>query len=157
MKKLNVFYCKFYFDLDKWPQSLNAQFSPKDWLFRAVNPIQDGLFLGLLTDVGRAFWPSLTKICHTHPTMTKLGTVIPYLRKTQKIYKSRDTSLEFCWHENFFTRNQQILLHQEIQLYMGFWCIIYNYFNFSWVLNNCFNKNGYNFDDVSKNGYFRPS
>ena len=26
----------------------------------------------------------------------KRGTIIPYLRKIQKIYKSRDTSLDFC-------------------------------------------------------------
>ena len=32
----------------------------------------------------------------SHPTLTKLGTVIPYLKKTQKIHKSHDTSLEFC-------------------------------------------------------------
>ena len=32
----------------------------------------------------------------THPTMKKLGTVIPYLKKIQKIHKSRDTPLEFC-------------------------------------------------------------
>ena len=63
-----------------------------------------------------AFWPPLSKICHTYPTMMKLGTVIPYLRKTQKMYKSRDTSLDFCRNQHFFTRNQQILLHQEIQV-----------------------------------------
>ena len=40
--------------------------------------------------------PPLPKTCHTYPTMIKLGTVIPYLKKTQKLYKSRDTSLEFC-------------------------------------------------------------
>ena len=32
----------------------------------------------------------------SHPTLTKLGTVIPYLKKTQKIHKSHETSLEFC-------------------------------------------------------------
>ena len=32
----------------------------------------------------------------TYPTMMKLGTVIPYLRKIKKVYKSRDTTLEFC-------------------------------------------------------------
>ena len=32
----------------------------------------------------------------THPTMMKLGKVIPYLKKIQKIYKSRDTPPEFC-------------------------------------------------------------
>ena len=32
----------------------------------------------------------------TYPTITKLGTVITYLRKIKKIYESRDTPLEFC-------------------------------------------------------------
>ena len=31
------------------------------------------------------------KICHTYPTTMKLGTVIPYPKKIQKIYESRDT------------------------------------------------------------------
>ena len=34
----------------------------------------------------------LPKICHTYPAMMKLGTVIPYLKKIQKIYESRDTN-----------------------------------------------------------------
>ena len=40
--------------------------------------------------------PTLLKICHTYPTTMKLGTVIPYPKKIQKIYESRDTPLEFC-------------------------------------------------------------
>ena len=40
--------------------------------------------------------PPLPKICHTCPTMMKLGTVIPYLKKIQKIYESRDIPREFC-------------------------------------------------------------
>ena len=48
------------------------------------------------------FWPPLSKICHTYPTMMKLGIVVPYLGKTQKLYKSRDTSLDFCSHQHFF-------------------------------------------------------
>ena len=32
----------------------------------------------------------------TYHTMMKLGTVIPYLRKIQEMYKSRDIFLEFC-------------------------------------------------------------
>ena len=39
---------------------------------------------------------SLPKICHTYPTIMKLDTVVPYLKKIQKKYKSRDTVLEFC-------------------------------------------------------------
>ena len=37
-------------------------------------------------------WPKrspLPKICHTYPVKMKLGTVIPELKKTQKIYESR--------------------------------------------------------------------
>ena len=35
----------------------------------------------------------LPKICHTYSTMMKLGTVIPYLKKIQKLFESSDTSL----------------------------------------------------------------
>ena len=55
-----------------------------------INLIQDGLFRGC----SKA--RPLPKIRHTYPTMMKLGTVIPYLKKIQKIYESRDTPLEFC-------------------------------------------------------------
>ena len=34
--------------------------------------------------------PPLPKICHRYPAMMKLGTVIPYLKKVQKIYKSHE-------------------------------------------------------------------
>ena len=46
----------------------------------------------------------LLKVCHTYPAMMKLGTVIPYLKKIQKIYKPCDTPFEFCWHQHLFTR-----------------------------------------------------
>ena len=53
-----------------------------------LNPIQDGLFRGC-SRMGRggAFLPPLPKIRHTYPTLMKLGTVIPSLRKIQKMYK----------------------------------------------------------------------
>ena len=47
-----------------------------------LNPVQDG--------------SPLPKIYRTYPTIMKLDTVIPYLEKIQKIYKSCDTLLEFC-------------------------------------------------------------
>ena len=40
--------------------------------------------------------PPLPTICRTYPTMIKLDRVIPYPKKIQKTYKSRDTPLEFC-------------------------------------------------------------
>ena len=33
--------------------------------------------------------------------MMKIGTVVPYPNKTQRMYESRDTPLEFCWHQHF--------------------------------------------------------
>ena len=65
-----------------------------------VNPIQDGHFRGCSRmGVGAKSHPpaspGLHKICHTYPIMMKLGTVIPYLKKIQKIYESRDTPPEF--------------------------------------------------------------
>ena len=38
----------------------------------------------------------LPKICHTYPTMMDLGTVIPYLKKAQKIDELRDTPPDYC-------------------------------------------------------------
>ena len=72
-------------------------------------PIRDGLFRGC--------WPPIENICHTYLTLMKLGTLTPCLKKIQKIHKSRDTPLEFSWHQHFFTENQQVLVYQEIQVY----------------------------------------
>ena len=59
------------------------------------NPIQDELFRGC-SRMGGTFLVVLLKIGHTYPTIIKLGTVIPYLRKIQKMHKSSDTPLDFC-------------------------------------------------------------
>ena len=40
--------------------------------------------------------PSLKPASHTYPTFMRFATVIPYLKKTQKIYKAPDTTFEFC-------------------------------------------------------------
>ena len=49
----------------------------------------------LLTLIRMGFFGAAPKICHTYRTMMKLGTVISYPKKIQKIYESRDTPLEF--------------------------------------------------------------
>ena len=59
------------------------------------NPIRDGLFQGCARMGGGKKAP-LPKICHTYPTIMKLGTVISYLKKILKVYESRDTPLGFC-------------------------------------------------------------
>ena len=71
-------------------------------------------FSWLLTDEGEGV--SRKKICYTYPTIMKFGTVIPYLKKTEKMYQSRDTPLEFCRNQDCFIGNQQILLYQKIQI-----------------------------------------
>ena len=40
--------------------------------------------------------PPIPKICQTYPAITKLGRVLPYLNKIQKLHESRYTSLDFC-------------------------------------------------------------
>ena len=116
----------------------------------ASNPIQNRHFRGC-SWMGEAKKAPLPKICHTYPAMMKHGTVIPYLNKIQKIFESRDISSKFCWHQHFFTGNQQILIYQEIQIQIAFWFIISNSFNSSWAFKDFFNKHDYDFDDVSRN------
>ena len=56
----------------------------------------------MVGSVGAKMPHPLPKICHTYPTMVKFGTVVPYLKKIQKIYESRDTRPELCWYQHFF-------------------------------------------------------
>ena len=63
--------------------------------------IQNGHFWGcskMLTGWGGTWGKKapLPKICHTYPIMMKLGTVIPYFKKIQKIHESCDTSPNVC-------------------------------------------------------------
>ena len=62
---------------------------------KPLNPIQDGPFWGCLR-MGQAKSTPIPKISHAYSTMMKLGIVIPYPKKIQKIDESRDTLLEFC-------------------------------------------------------------
>ena len=50
---------------------------------------------------GQKGTPTVPKICHRYPSMMKLGTVIPHLKKIQKICESRDISPEFCLRQYF--------------------------------------------------------
>ena len=90
------------------------------------------------------------KIRHTYSTMMKLGTVIPYLRKIQKIYKSRDTSLEFCWHQYFSPEINSFIYIRKYKYKLHFDALTSNFVNFFWVFEDCFNKDGCNFDMSAK-------
>ena len=53
-----------------------------------------GLFIEAAHRLGDQKDP-FPEICLTYPTMMTFGIVIPYPKKIEKIYKSRDTPLEF--------------------------------------------------------------
>ena len=59
----------------------------------------------------------LPKNCRTYPTKMKLGAVIPYLKNTQKIHKSRDRPHEFCAFFDWKSVNFAILENANIQIY----------------------------------------
>ena len=109
-----------------------------------------GIF-GALHVWGGAKKVTLPKMCHTYLAITKLDTVIPDLREIPKIYKSRDTSLKFCWYQYFLSGNQQILIYQIIQIVIAFWFITSDFLIFFWVFKDFFHKLVYNFDNISKN------
>ena len=64
-------------------------------LFKALNPIQDQPFRGCSPiawgEGGGGHKGPIPKFCHTYLRMTKLDTVIPYLKKIQKIYLNHVT------------------------------------------------------------------
>ena len=62
-----------------------------------LKPVQHGLFLGCSwMDGGGAKRPSFPKICHTYPTMMKLGGNYTLPKEETKNYDPHDTPLEFC-------------------------------------------------------------
>ena len=46
----------------------------------------------MYTGSNEIFDNNMSNICHPYPTVMALDTVIPYLKKIQKTYKSRDTA-----------------------------------------------------------------
>ena len=70
-----------------------------------------------------------------------------YIKKIQKIYKSRDTPLKAC--SIFYRKSENFVISRNTDID---WILIdiNNFFNFVWVLKVCFNKHGCNFDDISK-------
>ena len=52
----------------------------------------------------------------THPTMKKLGTLIPHLKVKKKHINYVTHLLSSARHQHFFTGNEQLSLYQEIQI-----------------------------------------
>ena len=95
------------------------------------------------------------KICHTYPTLMKLGTVVPCLKKIQKyinhvahLLSSADTSIFSPKISNFcYIRKYSYRLHFNA-CFLGFLTSF-------WVFKCCFDKYWWICDDVSKIGYSR--
>ena len=98
----------------------------------------------------------LPKTCHTYPTMMKLGTLVPCLKKIQKIYKPRDAPLGSA--DSIFSpemRRFSYIKKYRYRLYFDMlFLILLTFFE---SLKIFYNKHGYNFDDVNKSGYSGPS
>ena len=91
-------------------------FSTTEILIDCFNPIHDGILpsCSRLWGGGRAKRPPFLKFFKQILQWWNLA-VITYLKKTQKIYESSETPLEFRWHQPLLTKNQQLLLYQKIQ------------------------------------------
>ena len=57
------------------------------------------------------------KISRTYHTIMKLSTVIPYLKMIQKIYKSRDTSLEFPDISIFYKKSATFVVSKNTDIH----------------------------------------
>ena len=101
-----------------------------------INHIQDGVFRAAHGWSGGKK-TRLPKICHTYPITMKLGTVIRYLKKIQRLLNHMTHPLSSADISAFFTGNQPILLYQEIQICIPFRYLISNSSNFSWVFKDC--------------------
>ena len=83
---------------------------------RSFNPIKNRHFHRRVKGEGIGKTP-LAKICQTYPKLMKLVTVVPCLKKIQKLYKSCITNHvliikyinhDFCWHQHFSTEISNI-------------------------------------------------
>ena len=99
MKEIKVPKCYSYLKL-----IVQAHFQVD--FFHNINPIQDGSFRGcswIVVVVGGGEGQASKKPSPSFKSVTHIlqWWNLPYLKKIHKIYKSRDTLLEFCWNQHF--------------------------------------------------------
>ena len=88
-----------------------------------------GLFVAAHRCWGSKSPSSSAKVCYTGPTMIKLGTSIPYLKKMQK-YKNHVTHSSSSADISFFFHQKLIvLLYKEMQVKNGFYHVFSNSFD----------------------------
>ena len=98
----------------------------------------------------------LTKICYIYPTMMKLGKSYRLPKEDQKIYINHVTHpMNFADISIFHRKLANFAISRNTDIDCN---LIHNsqFSNSYLVFKYFFNKHGYNFDDVSKNGYPRP-
>ena len=101
--------------------------------------------------------PAPLKMCHTYRAIMKLDTVIPCLKKIQKIHNSRDAATSFAKISIFPQKISSFCYIKKPRYRL--------YFNAQFLillilfesLNVFFNKYDWDFDDISKIGYTSPS
>ena len=115
-----------------------------------INSFKVTLFrLGFFRAAHRWEWgkdPHLPKICHTYPTMMKVGTVIPYpkkkvQRRSKKYMKHVKHSLSSADISIFHRKSLNFAISRNTDTH----CILYiisTSFHFSWVIKEFFNKFG---------------
>ena len=111
-----------------------------------LNPIQDGSFRGCSQKGGEG--GRGTK----GPPFLKSVTNILYLSINHVTHHLRSSDISI-----FLTEISKFCYIEKYRYKFVRWYIISNSFNFLWVAKHFFNKHGYNFDDVNKNGYSRRS
>ena len=95
--------------------------------------------------------PLLLKICHTYPTMMKVGTFIPYLNKIQKNIDHVTNPWVLLKSAAFPQKSTNFAISRNIDIdCLLIICSSYSFLIALRVSMDCFNKHGYNFDDVSK-------
>ena len=104
--------------MEEFLENYDFEFRKKN--YSEINSIKDEPFTGSPRMVGEAKnspppW-NLSHISYNDETWHSY--TLP--KKIQTIYNTRDTPLEFCCYQDFFTGNQQLLLYQEIQIYVAF-------------------------------------
>ena len=95
-------------------------------LFRATQRLGGGR--------GRAKRPPLPKICYTYSTTMKRGSHTSSKEHPKNVWNTPD---KFCWHQYFYTRNEQFLLYWKIQTEIVFWYILSNSSDYYWVCIGC--------------------
>ena len=77
--------------------------------------------------------PHIPKICHTYPKMMRLGTVLPYLKKIQKIYEHTNHLTNLAGSADiiiFSPEISRVFYIDRMQRQIAFCYIISNSFNF---------------------------